>query len=328
MILGVLLPLAAAALFTSVGLKPDLGALTVGILLSNHPKAEELSKSMLGFKDLFLVGFFLTIGLSGTPTLEMLGIALLLTLILPVKVALYFLILTRFRLRARTATMSSFSLTNYSEFGLIVGAAGLANGWLEQEWMIIFALALSITFVLASPLNIAANKIYMKTHNWLKRFETITRLPYEQPVDSADAEVIVLGMGRVGVSAYEVMEKRFPGKVLGIDYSQDLVDLRASQGHNIIRGDVTDTDFWDRVLPSPCIRLIMLTTAKHSIHMQVIKELGSFKDEIQIAAICRWKDEHKELKKAGVDIIFNLYSEAGAGYGEHTLEVFEQTTTT
>ena len=62
-----------AALFDLVGLKADLGALIAGMLIADHPKASELAKSLLGFKDIFLVGFFLSIGLSGAPTLEALG---------------------------------------------------------------------------------------------------------------------------------------------------------------------------------------------------------------------------------------------------------------
>ena len=57
-LLGVLLPLSGAALFSLVGLKPDLGALVFGMLLADHDRAEELANTLLGFKDLFLVGFF------------------------------------------------------------------------------------------------------------------------------------------------------------------------------------------------------------------------------------------------------------------------------
>jgi glutathione-regulated potassium-efflux system ancillary protein KefC len=46
--------------------------------------------------------------------------ALLLLLLLPLKSALYYLVLMRFGLRTRTGVLSTLSLTNYSEFGLIV----------------------------------------------------------------------------------------------------------------------------------------------------------------------------------------------------------------
>ena len=87
-LLGWLLPLVGAALFGAVGLKPDLGALVLGMLLAGHEKASELSKALLSFKELFLVAFFLTIGLSATLTVEALLIAVLLVLGLPFKVAL------------------------------------------------------------------------------------------------------------------------------------------------------------------------------------------------------------------------------------------------
>jgi predicted Kef-type K+ transport protein len=45
--------------FESVGLKADLGALFVGVLVGSHPKSKEVSKSLMGITDLLLVGFFL-----------------------------------------------------------------------------------------------------------------------------------------------------------------------------------------------------------------------------------------------------------------------------
>ena len=48
-----------------MGVKGDLGALALGLLLATHPKSSELAHHLLNFKDIFLVGFFLTIGLAG-----------------------------------------------------------------------------------------------------------------------------------------------------------------------------------------------------------------------------------------------------------------------
>ena len=62
-------------LFEYYGVKGDLGALLVGMLLAPHPKGAELAKALLGLKDLFLVAFFLSIGISGSPGLETLGVA-------------------------------------------------------------------------------------------------------------------------------------------------------------------------------------------------------------------------------------------------------------
>ncbi|WP_352311198.1 cation:proton antiporter, partial [Psychrobacter sp. W2-37-MNA-CIBAN-0211] len=76
---GLVMALVVGAwLFEAVGLKPDLGALIVGILLAGHAKSSELAKSIYFFKELFLVAFFLTIGLNGLPTLADIGLAAIL----------------------------------------------------------------------------------------------------------------------------------------------------------------------------------------------------------------------------------------------------------
>ncbi|MBK6510508.1 MAG: cation:proton antiporter [Haliea sp.] len=87
---GIIITFAGSTLCEWAGLKADLGALAMGMLLSGDKKAGELGKSMMGFKDIFLIGFFLNIGLSVQPSLSMLGIGLLLCLLLPLKGAIFF----------------------------------------------------------------------------------------------------------------------------------------------------------------------------------------------------------------------------------------------
>jgi len=183
--------------FESVGLKPDLGALIAGVLVAGHPKADELAKALLSFKNLFLVGFFLSIGLAGAPTLQTVGIAGLLVVGLVFKVVLFFLLFTRFKLRARTSLLASFSLATYSEFGLLVATTGFKNGWIGSEWLIILAMTMSLTLILASPLNSFAQSIYSCFSERLKLFETKSRLAEDRTVDPDDAEIAVFGMGRV-----------------------------------------------------------------------------------------------------------------------------------
>ena len=323
-LLGVLIPFSGAWLFSSVGLKPDLGALILGILLSGHPKAKELSNAMLSFKDMFLVGFFLTIGLSGLPNLETLGISVIFIIALPIKVALFYWLLTRFKLRARTATLSSLNLANYSEFGLIVGAAGIANGWISAEWMVVFALSLSISFIIASPLNIHAQALYTRWQKRLISFESDKHLPEDEPIELAGAKVLVLGMGRTGTEVYNVLKDKYKQMVLGIDSSMSTVENHLSNDLNIIHGDVTDVEFWQRIGPDSGIQLLILATSNHSTHMQVINGLDKMNKKTMVASLSRYNDEMEELKQAGVEVVFNLYAEAGLGYAEHIFQNFNQ----
>ncbi|MCK6372072.1 MAG: cation:proton antiporter, partial [Gammaproteobacteria bacterium] len=119
-LLGVLLAVAVGGFgFRALGLSPELGSLVLGAMLASHARAGELGSALWGMKEIFLVGFFLSVGLTGTPTLETLIGAGLLMLVLPLKAALFFFLLLAIGLRARSSFLAALSLASYSEFGLI-----------------------------------------------------------------------------------------------------------------------------------------------------------------------------------------------------------------
>ncbi|MDJ0984353.1 MAG: cation:proton antiporter [Desulfobacterales bacterium] len=325
---GLFLALVAGADgFEIVGLKPDLGALILGMLVAGHSKAPEMAKALFSLKEVFLVGFFLSIGLKGLPDIEAIGIAALLVLAAPFKVALFFVLMTRFNLRARTALLGSFSLATYSEFGLIVAAIGETSGWISSEWLVIIAIALSTTFVLASPLNAAALGIYGRFANRLKTVETKTRHPDDQPIDPGDAQVAIFGMGRVGTGAYDYLREHCGDVIIGCDSDPAIVKRHQEAGRNVVLDDPTDLDFWERNIPiederEDKIQLAVLAMPKFKANMQAAKLITKAGFKGIIAASARFDDEVTALKEAGVHA-FNFFDEAGAGLAETAYEELE-----
>jgi hypothetical protein len=318
LLFGVFLALGlGAGGFELVGLKADLGALVMGMLVAGHPKANELAKALLSFKDLFLVGFFLNIGLSGTPDAAALGVALLLTVLCVIKAAFFFLLFTRFHLRARTSFLASLSLANYSEFGLLVSAIGVKSGWLGTEWPIIIAVALSLTFILASPPNTAPHALFARFSRRLKKFESGRRHPDDQPVDVGEARVAVLGMGRVGTGAYDALSEIFGDTVLGIDVDPQVVHEHRAAGRNVIKNDGTDPDFWDNIQNAGRVKLVMLTLPEHAGNVYAAKRILATPYAGMIAASAMFDDQVAELEEMGVQAVFNIYAEAGSGFADH-----------
>lgn len=315
---GLMLALGGAQIFELVSVKGDLGALLLGVILAGHLRASELARQLLGFKDLFLVGFFLSIGLSGPLSWEVIVIGLLLLLLVPFKTLLFFGLMSTFRLRARTSLLTTLSLANYSEFGLIVAAVGVANGWLDSEWLIVIAIALSMSFIIAAPLNNASYSLYMRMRALLSRFETIKRIEEEENINTGNITVIVFGMGRVGSGAYDAIRQRMGSQVLGVDVDEDLVEALKSSDRNVIRGSATDPEFWSRInLDFDRVSLILLAmpnTQKNLFAAHQLKEAGY---SGKLAAIAKYVDEVEALQQAGVHAAYNLYAEAGAGFAEH-----------
>jgi glutathione-regulated potassium-efflux system ancillary protein KefC len=311
-------------LFNFVGLKSDLGALVAGMIIAGHPKSSELSDTLVGFKDVLLIGFFLNIGFSGEITTEVIITSLIVLTALLVKFPLYFLVFTRFRLRMRTAWLSSITLANFSEFGLIVASVGAAIGLLSAEWLVIIAIALSLSFVLAAPLNSNSYRLLFKLRKLLTRFQTIERLSYDKPYDIGDANVIISGMGRFGTAAYDQLVKQFDRNVIAIDYNAEVVEKHLQSGRNIIHDDATDMDFWEKVdadyLRKGQVYLIMLCMGDFHSNKNTINQLKNIGYTGMIAATAKYDDEVELLKRMGVNLAYNLYSEAGVGFANHVCE--------
>ena len=313
-----------AEAFNVVGMKADLGALILGMLLSNHSRAGEVSDSLLSFKDIFLVGFFLNVGLTGALSLEAVLVDVLFVLLLPFKVALFFVLLTRFRLRARSSTLASLGLATYSEFGLIVSAIGVENGWISPDWLAVAAVALAATFVLGAPLNNMAQRIYARFEKHLIPWESEAHHPADEPIYTGEARIAILGMGRIGTGAYDSLRERFGDLIIGLDSDPEKIAAHKEAGRNVIVGDATDSDFWLRAQPGKIV-LVLLTLPKVAANLYAARQMVSESDgseEGYIAAVARYPDEVAMLEEAGVDLALDAVTEAGAGFADHVEQRF------
>jgi predicted Kef-type K+ transport protein len=316
---GFILAMGGAELFELVELKGDLGALVLGLLIANHPKTDEMAKTMLGFKDLFLLCFFLSIGLSGQPTMETVVMGAAIAPFVFIKSALFFALLTGFRLRARTSFLASLNLTNYSEFGLIVAAIGVVNGWIDSQWLIVIAIALSISFAIAAALNSVSQQLYTNHRDIWKRLQRGALIQDDQLLDTQGATIAIIGMGAVGTGAYDTMHELHGETVVGVDIDPITASNQRSTGRNVLHGDPSDADFWDRMQSTHSLELVMLALPKHATNMAVLEQLKLSSFAGRVAATAKFQDETAALKEAGAHTVFNLYAEAGAGFAIHVV---------
>ena len=306
---GMLLALVIGGMgFQMVGLSPELGALLIGALLANHPRAKELSDSLFSLKEIFLVGFFLEIGMSGLPDMPALAFAVFASLLLPLKAALFFFLLTRFKLRARNAFLSAVSLTCYSEFGLIVA------GVLMPEWLVPLALTVAFSFVIAAQLNRISHGLFERYEARLVPFEQKGHHPDEQPVVLGNARILILGMGRTGSAAYDRLAEREP-RLIGLDSDQVKVAAHREQGRNVLYADAEDSGLWNK-LDLGSIEAVVL--AMNDIESKVIAarllRRHGFKGIVVSHAM--FSDEARQVSDAGADHTYLTMTGAGIGLAE------------
>ena len=310
---GLALALLGADLFEMLGVKGDLGALILGALLAGHPRGKELAKNLLHFKDLFLVGFFVGIGLTGWPTAELMIVALLVGVLAPLKTPLYFWLMTRFKTMPRIALLSATALSNYSEFGLIVVAIASQQGLIDGQWSAALSLSIAMSFLLSTAMNLQVHPFYMKYFRRLRRYKS-PELTIGLP-DCSNARVIVLGMGRIGSGAYEVMREKFGDTVLGVDDNAGKLEVCREREQRVVGADASDPAFWMQVELDQ-VEQVLLALTNHKENLLVGRLLRDLGYRGPITASVIYEDEARELEKYDIRS-FNLYAEAGAGFASN-----------
>ena len=315
-LLGLLLALVLGGYgFEQLGLSSELGALAFGAMLAKHKRATELANSLWGIKEIFLVGFFLQIGIGGLPDAAALKFALIMAVLLPLKGVLFFFLFLLFRLRARSAFLSSVSLTNYSEFGLIMASVVL------PEWMIPLAITVALSFVISAPLNRVVHPLYERLAKRLTALERNIRHPDEQPVSLGLSQVLVMGMGRTGRAAYDYLrEKGY--QVVGLDSDPVVIEQSNKVGRSVLFADGEDPMFWQH-LQMPNIDAVILALNDEEAKVIATQKLRERDFNGLVVSHALYEDIAMRIQQAGADRTYLTMSEAGAGLAEHVLRTLK-----
>lgn len=302
-------------LFESVGLKGDLGAVAMGMLMASHPRAHELAHSIFSLKELLLVAFFLSIGLHGLPSWPQVELGLLLLLLLPLQGIGYFFLISRMKMRRRTAVLTALIMTNNSEFALVLASTGISAGVLASEWLTTVSVSVAASFVIGSLVNMKAEAIADAIERRWPDTDPDRLDPSEQPVPLEGIDVLVLGMGRVGRACYQrLAESGYI--VFSIEHDVERVAQLRDEGFNVLHGDAVDGDLWRRLQSVSTLRKVILAMPFHNANLDALRvaRLRGFRGSV--AAICQWPEEIGELRTAGANEVVYLYTGAGAALAD------------
>ncbi len=314
---GILMALAGAFLFESFHLGAELGAFCFGVLHSGEEKSDEMSEKLWGLREAFLIGFFLKIGLTGTPAWQDLLYAMALVLFLPVRVGIFFAILTGFRLRARTSFLTASSLASFSEFALITGAIAISAGLLPQSLLLTLATTVALSFLVGAPVNNKANSIYNRLENFLERFESKRVRSDAEPNSIGISNFIVVGMGRTGTAAYDYLATH-DQKVLGFDSDPGVLEKQRSQKRRVLYGDANSKALWEN-LDINQLQGVVVALGEENTKLNIIQMLRQRGFVGAISAMIESDDQSAQLRGAGVNTVFNPLVQAGNELAERVV---------
>src|SRR3989344_7655704 len=139
-----------SALFELMNLSAEIGALIAGMIVASSKYNLEIKSKVKGIRDFFVILFFVYFGaqLVGPISLTLLKQAIIFSLFILIGKPLIVMCLTRsFGFKKRTNFMIGTSLTQVSEFSLIVVLMGYHLGHLAQS---VFSLTILVTLITVS----------------------------------------------------------------------------------------------------------------------------------------------------------------------------------
>jgi hypothetical protein len=206
----------------------------------------------------------------------------------------------------------------YSEFALIVVDVAVGNGLVGTEWVVVTALAVALSFVVAAPVNASAHELFRSLSPWLERLERDKRHPDDEPISLGRAEILIVGMGRVGAGAYDYLKQQNEN-IVGIDSDPGKIESNLREGRRVAYADAEDPSFW-HLLNIDRLRAIMLALPDLQAKVSAARALRRRGYRGLLSATHLDPEEREPIIEAGCDVTYNYYTEAGVGFARHTYE--------
>lgn len=233
-----------AALFHFVGFSVEIGALVAGVSLASTVYAHEISSRMRPLRDFFVVTFFIFLGTQ----MELNNITAILTpaLILSFFVlmgnpVIVIIIMNLMGYNKRTSFMAGITITQMSEFSLILATLGFQVGHLSKEVLSLITLVGLITITFSTYLISNAHHLY----KYVSRLLTVLELRKNKKAKKNEETIydaMLFGHHRVGEDFVKAFKKLNVSFVV-IDFNPERTKYLDEEGIPHKYGDAEDAEF-------------------------------------------------------------------------------------
>ncbi|MEK7185763.1 MAG: cation:proton antiporter [Patescibacteria group bacterium] len=296
--------LGLAALFHILGFSIEIGALIAGIMLSLTPFSYEIESRLKPLRDFFIVLFFVLLG-------SQMVIGNIFTMIIPTIVLSFFVLVGRpiivmiamnlLGYKRRTGFMTGVTVTQISEFSLILVALALSLGYISKDILSLITLVALITITLSTYLIIHSGKTYGKLEKLLSIFEIRKPNDREINTDSERYEIIMFGYDKAGqdfLKSFEKLDKKF----LVIDFNPDSIKKLKSENIPYRFGDAQDVEFLSELNLSKT-KMCVSTIPDFKTNMLLTNQIRTESPNAIILVLSRDMDETEELYRAGATYV-------------------------
>jgi Kef-type K+ transport system membrane component KefB/Trk K+ transport system NAD-binding subunit len=288
-------------------LRPELsiivGAFIAGLMLGNLPYYIEIIGRVNSLKDFFATMFFVSLGME-LIWLKSIIIPLIVLIVAVVIIKLFvtLFICGYFGYRKRPSFLAAFSLTQTSEFSLIIAAQGFLIGHISQEVFSIAVIIAVFTMALSTYFIDYEEKIYNKISSKINWVDSLAG-------DTSDLEymthtkkmVILCGHNRIGYSILKTL-KSMKKKMLVVDFNPETIKNLIRKKIPCLYGDVSEVETLDR-LDLKNSEMIISTISNTEVNLLIIKKARDLGTKAKLYMTAAEIEDALRLYDAGADYV-------------------------
>jgi Kef-type K+ transport system membrane component KefB len=288
------------------GLSLTIGAFIAGIILGSTAYNFEIISKVKALRDFFSILFFVSLWIA-------LQISSIKSILIPMLVFIVFIFIAKplvtmiicslFGYKKRISFLTSISLSQISEFGLIIVALGMTIGHISQE-IVLLTVLLSLISMAATTYFINYEYwFYRKISKFLTIFEKLVRHSAEPEDTTAKKkiEVVLCGHNRIGYSVYKTL-REMKKKMLVVDYNPEIIKNLTNQDIPCIYGDVGDIEIIERMHLSE-IKMLISTVPDLHDNLMLINKTKQINRKAVMFVTATQIDDALLLYDAGADYV-------------------------
>lgn len=301
--------LAAIVSSKFIGFSIEIGGFLAGVALANSVVNYQIIAKARILRDFFIVIFFVLLGIqmSFANLSQIIVPAIILSLfVLLLKPFITMIMLGILGYKKRTAFLTGVSLSQVSEFSLILIFLGFKLEHINQDIVSLITLVGLITFGTSTYMITHWKALYRKLANNISFVERKNLKQEEITQDSENLEnlkghVVVIGGDQMGLSIVEALEDR-EMEVLVVDFDPSIVkSLKEKKIHRLF-GDISDLDIQQRAQIDNA-KLVISTIPDTDDNLLLLKELKHENRRAKIIMMALDSKDAKLLYKAGADYV-------------------------
>ena len=310
---ALLVVVATALLFETVGLSMALGAFMAGVLLADSEYRHELEADIQPFKGLLLGLFFVAVGMSAN-----LGI------LLERPLAVLALTLGYLGLKALAAGIAGLltrhdrgtawrlgvALAGGGEFAFVLLALAAGDELVSRPTADLAVIVVTLSMALAPLLIAAADRL-------ARRLTPPAPAPAYDAIEPEEPRVIIAGFGRFGQIVARVLRARRV-RFTALEVSQAQVDFVRRFGNRLYYGDASRLDLL-RAAGAEHARLLVIAVDDVEASVRIAELARRHFPQLRILARARNRQHAFRLMEAGISEIWRETFASSLELAEHAL---------